>query len=221
MSDLLDSVRAANPVPWCEQPSVERVWSKLERDQPGAGEQTGAGASTHARRAARGTWRGRVDRRHLGSGSWPRGPVAALLIAAASAAAVVLLGVGRPSGIAGGAWPQPGQPSAAVQRLVRGTISCDFGATGATVSVSARGRSAIVFCRNRYRTLSHAGAGTTFVACETSATNVAVYIADGRHRQCARLGDRALPAGYAAAVRRAQPHSAALSPADPGTAVSI
>ena len=220
MSDLLDSVRAANPVPWCEQPSLERVWSKLERDEPGAGEQIRAGATTRDRRAARAAWGNRVGRRHLGSVSRPRSALAALLMAAASAAAVVLIGAGRPSGIAGGASHQA-QPSAAVQRLEHGTISCDFGATGATVPVSARGRSAIVFCRNRYRALSHADAGTTFVACQTSATNVAVHISDGRPGQCARLGDRALPAGYAAAVRRSHSRSAALTPADQGTAVSV
>jgi hypothetical protein len=144
------------------------------------------------------------------------------MMAAVAAAAVVLIG----AAIVRSASRPETQPSAAVWRLADGTITCDFtsgrGGAPAAVPVSAQGRSAIVVCRNRYRAMEHGRAsGVMFTACQTSPTNVAVYISDGRPGQCGRLGARPLPAGYAGAVRQTGSRRAAISNSDRTSALSI
>jgi len=218
VSDLLDSVRAVNPVISCEQPSMEDVWRKLAQGETGASTQTGLGRRNGdaRQRSAHRDWFGR---RPTGAG-WRRGAV--VLSAVVAATVVVLAAVGRQAGVDRTGSARLPQPSAAVRRLANGTISCDFTATGvnrgpAVSSVSARGRSPIVFCRDRYLAIEHRSAHASavrFIACETSAVNVAVYISDGRPNQCGRRGDRALPAGYAAALRRSGLRATAVSSAE-------
>jgi hypothetical protein len=73
------------------------------------------------------------------------------------------------------------------------------------VAGPATGQPPIAYCRLRYAPNAHTGlnaAHLRFVACQSSPTNVAVYVADGQPRQCHRLGHRPLPDGYPAAQHR-------------------
>jgi hypothetical protein len=210
VSDLLDSVRALNPVATCEQPSLDDVWTKLARQQAGAADperEGGLGRDALPRAAVR---RGRVGGRRVHrTGLSARGLVSSGAIAVV-VAAIALVGVGHHAGTRP-AVSSHVVVSPAVRRLADGTISCYFassrGAGGPAVGpVGTDGRSAIAFCRERYLAGGHAGADAsraTFIVCQTSASNVAVYIADGHLNQCRRIGDRVPPAGYAAAVRQA------------------
>ncbi len=200
MSDLLDSVRALNPVPDCEAPAIQDVWSKLER-----GRTQTEGAWTAPAAVAR-----PVRRRRRSPGHRFPGPrrltVSATVTVLAAIAAAALAAVAAP-GLRATRSPVHAAPAAAVWRLANGTISCDLGPGGAgdraaTVPVPVRGRSAVAVCRRAYRAAGRSTSGVTFTECATSATNVAVYIADGRPGQCHRHGDRPIPPGYAAAVRR-------------------
>ena len=97
------------------------------------------------------------------------------------------------------------------QRLADGTISCYFASSGPLHAMGgnadagpdpATGQSPIAFCRRWYGFNAHTGinaARVKFVACQSSPTNVAVYVSDGRSGQCERLGHGPLPAGYTAA----------------------
>jgi hypothetical protein len=220
VSDLLERVRAVNPVPTCEQPSLADVWTKLEHREAGVADPDRQGGPDDDAVAQVATGRRRFGPRRVRR----PGPSAAGLMAGAAIAAVVaaiaLVGVGHHAGTRPAASSQHVAVSPAARRLADGTISCYFasarGAGGPAVGpVGTDRRSAITFCRDRYLASGHAGANAsrvTFIVCRTSATNVAVYIADGHLNQCRRLGDRALPAGYAAAVRQ--------SGSDGGTAAS-
>jgi hypothetical protein len=99
------------------------------------------------------------------------------------------------------------------QRLADGSVTCFFTTSGTKVSTRspgasgpAVGQSPTSYCRKWYRLYAHAAgidADTLgFVACRVNATRVDVYVADGRPEQCQRLGERSLPAAYAAAVAR-------------------
>jgi len=221
VTELLQNVRALNPVPTCARPSIEDVWSKLERGDTttvDADERTPTRRGTPADVVA---GRGQLDRQRVRRPalSWRGLGVSAAV--AVIVAAAVLVGVGGRAGTRRVPSAQHVAVSAAVRRLADGTISCYFASSRAAGGpdvgpVAVSRRSAVVFCRDQYRASARAGADasqTTFIVCQTSATNVAVYIADGHPNQCHRLGDRALPAGYAAAVQQARSRAATISAA--------
>jgi hypothetical protein len=215
MTDLLQRLRAVNPVPTCAPPTIENVWRWLEREDQVSGPgipRAGAPDSTRERpgTAARSRLRFSVGRVGLG--------MAAAVPVLIAAVAIALLSHHRghhPVATVSPSQTLPG-PSRTVpgpsQRLAGGTISCFFTTDGHAhgggpdvAGVGADGRTPIAICREWYRLNAHTGrnaADVAFVACQQNATTVAVYVADGRSHQCQRLGDRSLPQTYAAAVAR-------------------
>ena len=212
MSDVVEQLRALNPVPTCAQPSIEDVWRKLEHDESTTVEvAAGLGASRGFEVAGADGRHGATRRRR----ARPRFSHMALAVAIAvpvvlAAAALVAL---RHHNSAG---PTPASHHHAAvqspsQRLADGTISCYFASSGPLHAVGenadagpdpATGQSPIAFCRRWYGFNAHTGinaARVKFVACQSSPTNVAVYVSDGRSGQCERLGHGPLPAGYTAA----------------------
>ena len=131
------------------------------------------------------------------------------LLVAIVAVLVALGGVAAASSVL---WP--------AQRLADGKVNCFMAThgTGAldlqTLAVGgarANGQPPIGLCRmwyriNRYRlngsTTGPKVAGLPLIACQESRTLVGVYVSDGKPRQCQRLGERPLPATYAAAAAR-------------------
>lgn len=126
--------------------------------------------------------------------------LAALLIAAGGVAAASSL-----------LWP--------AQRLADGTVNCFAGSYGRSMrdrtfaagSGQPNGQPPISLCRtayrsNRYRlnnsTTGPLVAGLPLIACKDNATTVDVYVASGPPDQCRRLGEKPLPATYAAAAAR-------------------
>jgi hypothetical protein len=217
MSDLVERVRALNPVPTCSQPSIEDVWCKLEHDETaevgGPGELATSrgsgfvGADRRRVHARRRSVRPRFSRLGL---------VVAITIPVL-VAAVALVGLHHHHAAA----PIPGAHHHPVaqspsQRLADGTISCYFGSSGPLRRGGrgadagpdpATGQSPIAYCRRWYGLNAHTrinAARVKFVACQSSPTNVAVYVADPHPGQCQRLGHSPLPASYPAALERLQ-----------------
>jgi hypothetical protein len=114
------------------------------------------------------------------------------------------------------------------QRLADGTVNCFMAThgTGApdvhTLAVGGarpNGNPPIELCRTWYRLNHYRLNGSTtgslvaslpLIACRQNAITVAVYVATGRADQCQRLGERPLPATYAAAAARLRDLQAAL-----------
>lgn len=192
MSDLVERVRALNPVPTCAQPSIDEVWRKLGHDQT-----SGAGSDHRAQL--------RCSRIGLAAA------IAVPLIVAAVALVVLHRHIRASSTPAS---HQHALVESSSQRLADGTISCYFASLGPLHSAGggadagpapATGQSPIAFCRRWYGFNAHTGinaAAVKFVACQSSPTNVAVYVSDRRPGQCERVGDRQLPGGYADALQK-------------------
>ena len=99
------------------------------------------------------------------------------------------------------AWPTA--RSAATSRLL--VLCTQSGGSADAGPDPATGQSPIAFCRRWYGFNAHTGinaARVKFVACQSSPTNVAVYVSDGLPGQCERLGHGPLPAGYTAALHK-------------------
>jgi hypothetical protein len=212
MSDLVERVRALNPVATCSPPSIDDVWRKLKREESLPVDDA-AHSTIGARKFAgvdRG--RGRVPRRGMSSSLSRLGLVAAIAIPVLVAAAALFAlhhhnRAARTPGSTHHAAVQ--SPS---QRLVDGTISCYFSSSGLLhpgpdQAGPATGQSPIAYCRRAYSLSAHTGikaARVQFVACQSGPTNVAVYVADGHSNQCQRLGHHPLPASYRGALTQLQ-----------------
>ena len=215
MSDVMERVRALNPVPTCAQPPIEDVWRKLEHDEittveVAAGLEAGRGSEVVGADG-----RHRANRRRRAR---PRFSHVALAVAIAvpvilAAAALVALRHHNSAGPTPASHHHAAVQSAS-QRLADGTISCYFASSGPLHAVGgnadagpdpATGQSPIAYCRRWYGFNAHTGinaARVKFVACQSSPTNVAVYVSDGRPGQCERLGHSPLPAGYTGALHK-------------------
>jgi hypothetical protein len=208
MTDLLQRLRDVNPVPTCAPPTIENVWRRLEHDEQVFGPdipQAGTSNPTPDRLRSRAH-----SRLRFGAGRVALAMALAVPVFVAAVAIVLLshhrshrpMATVRPSQTL----PAPGQ------RLADGTINCFFTTNGSAHGHSpdvkgagADGRSPIAICRQWYRLNAHTGrnaADVPFVACQQDATTVVVYVADGRSRQCQRLGHRPLPRTYATALAR-------------------
>lgn len=211
MSDVVERLRALNPVPTCAQPSIEDVWRKLEHDESttvkvAAGLEAGRGsevAGADGRHRANRRRRARPRFSHIGLA------VAIAVPVVLAAAALVALRYHGSAGRTPASHHQAAVQSPS-QRLADGTISCYFASSGPLHAMGgsadagpdpATGQSPIAFCRRWYGFNAHTGidaARVKFVACQSSPTNVAVYVSDGHSGQCEHLGHGPLPAGYAA-----------------------
>jgi hypothetical protein len=214
MSDLVERVRALNPVATCSPPSIDDVWRKLERE-----ETPQADDAAHSTLAGVDRRRGAAPRRRARPSLSRLGLVAAVAIPVLVAAvALIALHHHDPAAQTPGSAHHAAVQSPS-QRLVDGTISCYFASSGplhpvlhpvgngADQAGPATGQSPIAYCRRAYSLNAHTGikaARVQFVACQSSPTNVAVYVADGRSGQCQRLGHRPLPASYRAALTQVQ-----------------
>jgi hypothetical protein len=213
MTDLLQRLRAVNPVPTCAPPAIEDVWRRLEHDDQISGSEIPPAGAPDSTRERPGT--PTRSRLRFGAGRVGLGMAAAVPVLIAAVAIALLsshrghyaTATGRP----GQTLPRPSRtlpgPS---RRLADGIINCFFTTNGHAhgggpdvAGAGADGRTPIAICREWYRLNARAGrnaADVAFVACQQNATTVAVYVADGRSNQCQRLGDRPLPRTYAAAV---------------------
>ena len=214
MTDLLERVRALNPVHSCAEPSIDDVWRKLEYDQPNIEDET-SGVSS-ARVAQRpGARRLKRPNRTRASRRWgfSRIGMAIAIVVPVLVAAVALVTREHRNGASStpGTTPHPALLSPS-QRLADGTISCYFATSGPLHPSGgshpdegpnpATGQSPIAYCRRFYGLNAHTGlnaAHVKFVACQSGLTNVAVYVADGQSDQCRALGHSPLPVGYTAA----------------------
>jgi hypothetical protein len=214
MTDLLERVRALNPVSSCAPPSIDDVWGKLEDDQPTIEDKTSVASSGRdaQRRAPLRVKRPNRPRARRRSGSSQIGMAIAIAVPVV-VTTVALLTAGHPAvhrftPATTGHGPLLSPP----QRLADGTISCYFSTSGPVHPSggshpdvgpgSATGQSPTAYCRRWYGLNAHTGrnaAQLKFVVCQISPTNVAVYVADGRPGQCRELGHTALPPGYTAA----------------------
>jgi hypothetical protein len=214
MSDLIERVRALNPVATCPQPSIDDVWRKLEHDETTEVEvvtrpETGRGSEFAGADGRRGASRRRRSRPSFSSTGLAVAIAVPVLIAAAALVALHHHNSTRPTP----ASHHDAAVQSASQRLADGTISCYFASSGPLHAMGggadagpdpATGESPIAFCRRWYGFNAHTGinaARVKFIACQSSPTNVAVYVSDGRPGQCERLGHGLLPAGYTAALR--------------------
>jgi hypothetical protein len=114
------------------------------------------------------------------------------------------------------------------QRLANGTVNCFMATHGTgtpdlhTLAVGGarpNGQPPINLCRRWYRLNHYRLNGSTtgplvadlpLITCQEHATTVAVYVATGRADQCQRLGEKPLPATYAAAAARLRALQSAL-----------
>ena len=105
------------------------------------------------------------------------------------------------------------------QRLANGTVNCYVATHGTTFSVQTlavgdikpNGQPPISLCRSKYRLNDYRLNGSrtgpkvahlALIACQQNATTIGVYVATGQPDQCRRLGEKPLPATYAAAAAR-------------------
>lgn len=214
MTDLLERVRALNPVDTCAEPSIDDVWRKLEFNEPSIKDEASVAASARVvpRLGARRPTRPNSTRTGRRSGfSWIGIAMAIAVPILVAAVALVTPGHRSGAGSAPAAAPHAPQLSPS-QRLADGMISCYFATSGPLHPSAgshpdegpnpATGQSPIAYCRRWYGLNAHTGlnaAHVKFLACQSSLTNVAVYVANGQPNQCRRLGHGPLPPGYTAA----------------------
>ena len=215
MSDLVERVRALNPVAACSPPSIDDVWRKLEREERLQADDAAPATIGGRELAGVDRRRGGAPRRRARSSLSRLGLGAAIAIPVLVAAVAIIAlhhddrAAQTPGSTHRAAVQSPGQ------RLVDGTISCYFASSGPLHPVGngadqagpATGQSPIAYCRRAYGLNAHTGikaARVQFVACQSGPTNVAVYVADGRPGQCPRLGHRPLPPSYRVALAQLQ-----------------
>ena len=181
MTDLLQRLRAVNPVVTCAPPTIENVWRRLEHeDQISHPDSPGAGAPDPRQHPAR-------ARLRFGAGRVGLAMAAAVPVLIA-VVAIALLSHDRGHHPAATVSPSRALPGPS-ERLADGTIDCFFTTNGSAhghspdAGLNADGRTPIAICREAYRLNAHTGrnaADVAFVACQHDATTVAVYVADGR-----------------------------------------
>lgn len=208
MTDLLQRLRDVNPVPTCAPPTIENVWSRLEHDEHVSAPdipQAGTSNPTPGRLRSRAHSRLRFGARRVALAMALAVPIVV------AAVAIALLSYHRSHRATATVRPSQTLPAPG-QRLADGSVTCFFTTNGSAhghgpdvKGAGADGRSPIAICRQWYRLNAHTGgnaADVPFVACQLNATTVVVYVADGRSRQCQRLGHPPLPRTYATALAR-------------------